>query len=43
MCMVVINERIAIEATPDTPRAFYHNGTWYIWERDYKKGATETC
>lgn len=39
MCMVVINERIAIEATENTPRAFYHNGTWYIWEKDYKKGA----
>jgi hypothetical protein len=30
---VVINGRIAIEATKDTPAAFYHCGAWYIWEK----------
>lgn len=34
MFMTVINGRVAIEATPDTPGAFKHAGTWYIYERD---------
>ena len=38
MCMVVIKERIAIEVTEKTPGAFYYNGAWYIWEKDYKRG-----
>lgn len=32
---VVINGRVAWEVKPNTPKAFYHNGGWYMWDKDY--------
>lgn len=33
-CMyVVINGKFAIEVTENTKNAFYHCGSWYVWER----------
>lgn len=39
MCMVVISHGkrcgVAVEVNKDYPKAFYHCGQWYVWERDY--------
>lgn len=29
----VINGKVAIEVTENTKNAFYHCGSWYVWER----------
>lgn len=34
---VVINGRVAWEATKDMPGAFYHKGAWYIWDRKERR------
>lgn len=31
---VVINGKVAYEASPMNPLAFYHAGDWYMWESD---------
>lgn len=33
MFMTVINGKVAIEVQEGTPKAFYHGGAWYIYEK----------
>lgn len=40
ICMVVISHGkrcgVAVEVDSNYPGAFYHCGTWYVWERNWK-------
>lgn len=37
MCVISHGNRsgVAVEVSRDYPRAFYCNGAWYVWERDF--------
>ena len=37
MFQCVINGKIAIEVTKETKGAFYHNGAYYLYEREFEK------
>jgi len=37
MCVISHGSRsgVAVEVSRDYPRAFYCNGAWYVWEKDF--------